>query len=132
MDKIRHRKGKNKNFYMIDNSIHKLGLKPMEFMVYCTLMKYANKAGEAFPGYTTIARDCGASRPSVINAVKGLCKIGIIEIEKRSNKSNLYTVYDADDIYYAKKESYPHADSEDMDPEELKVLLFEARKKLEG
>lgn len=58
----------------------KSDLAPIEKLVYLYLRKYMNEeTKEAFPSQSTIAKDSGLSKPTIIKAINGLIKAGYIE-----------------------------------------------------
>lgn len=88
-------------FYKIDNSIlrdygPKIG--PYGIAIYNVLAMYANSdGGGIWPAYQTIADQIGASRPTVIKAMKTLCDVGLVIKQERMRKeggtgSNLYVI----------------------------------------
>ena len=88
---------KNGNFFMLSNSIFKQGLKPMEFIVYCCLVKHSDKNGICFPSRRLIAEECCIDKKTVDAAILNLEKTGLVKKKTRrrqngSNTSNAYTV----------------------------------------
>jgi len=72
-------------FVIVPNWVAEL-LKPTELATYVALGKYAdNKTKECWPSLNTIAKDLGKSKTSVIAAIKGLEKKGVVKIDKRQN-----------------------------------------------
>jgi len=81
-----------------------MDLGPIELLVYINLLRYAdNTTREAFPGQQRIAVDCGIGRQRVNEAIRALVATGLVEKQQRfdksgSQKSNLYIVYDANEV----------------------------------
>ena len=51
------------NFFMVDNTVFYVGLKPRDIAVYCFLCRMENREkGYAFPTRRHIARACGISK----------------------------------------------------------------------
>jgi hypothetical protein len=89
-------------FTMIANGVienDKIGKEAL--LVYVVLCYHADRAGRAFPSYTTIAREARISRRSAINAVSALVVAGILEKEcinrpgTEAHQSNVYTIKDS-------------------------------------
>lgn len=88
----------HKNFFIVDNYIFELGLKPIPFTVYCCLIKHRDeRSGSCFPSRKKIAVLCSISLQSVDNALKELEVIGLIQKQERyrsngSRTSNCYYI----------------------------------------
>ena len=92
------------NFYIVDNEVidDYAELIPENrradaLAVYCVLARHADAGGRAWPGTAYIGRKIGRSRPTVIDAVKELGKLGLVGKEERPNTSggqatNVYTL----------------------------------------
>lgn len=59
----------------------KIGAIPLA--VYAVLSEHANKSGECWPSYDTIAKMIALSRPTVIKAIKTLAAAGLVEVIRR-------------------------------------------------
>ena len=98
------KRGSKRNFFMVDNALFEMDLGPMEQLVYICLLRYAdNTTREAFPGQQRIANDCNLGRQRVNEAIRALGEAGLVEKHQRyetpgSQKSNLYIVYDANEV----------------------------------
>lgn len=98
------KRGSKRNFFMVDNSIFEMNLGPIEQLVYICLLRYAdNTTREAFPGQQRIANDCNLGRQRINEAIRVLVEAGLVEKQHRyditgSQKSNLYIVYDANEV----------------------------------
>lgn len=74
------------------------GLRPSEKFVLVVLSNYTSKKSKkSWPSFATLAKLTGLSRGTVIRCVSGLCKKGLLEVEKRqrengSSSSNAYKV----------------------------------------
>jgi hypothetical protein len=78
------------NFYIVDNEviddyIEEIpeGRRADALAVYSVLARHANEQGVAWPGTAYIGRKIGRSRPTVIDAVKELGKLGLVGKEER-------------------------------------------------
>jgi predicted transcriptional regulator len=99
-------RGSKRNFFMVDNGVfdERLNLEPLDKLVYICLLRYAdNTSREAFPAMQRIADDIGITRQRVNTAIKILEQRGLIKKKKRfdktgGKKSNLYIVYDANEV----------------------------------
>jgi predicted transcriptional regulator len=99
-------RGSKRNFFMVDNGVfdERLNLEPLDKLVYIALLRYAdNNSREAFPAMQRIADDIGITRQRVNTAIKILEQRGLIKKKKRfdktgGKKSNLYIVYDANEV----------------------------------
>ena len=100
--------GSRRNFFIVDNGIfdERLGLEPLDKLVYICLLRYANnRSKEAYPGQETIAKNVGIQRNRVIKAIKTLEAKGLIKKQPRfdktgGQKSNNYIVYDANEVIH--------------------------------
>ncbi len=85
-------------YFQIPNAVFDVGMDKHELLVYFYLARCGNRGTRAFPSYQTIAKKCGVSRRTVINAVNRLKQKGIIHIQHRYNVdrkqyySNVYIV----------------------------------------
>lgn len=101
-------RGSRRNFFMVDNGVFdkRLNLGPMEKLVYICLLRYAdNNSREAFPGQAKIGQDIGITRQRVNAAINVLAERGLIKVKKQfdktgGQKSNLYIVYDANEVIH--------------------------------
>lgn len=85
-----------KGFTLIPNYIlHTDGLSAYSKLVYAMLLSYAwGNKNSSFPGQETLAKDCGISRRSVINAIQELERQGFITVMRRGQgKTNLYILH---------------------------------------
>ncbi len=102
------RRGSKRNFFMVDNAIFDEGLQieALDKLVYICLLRYAdNSSKECFPGQQRIADDIGISKRRVTTAIERLLQIGLIHKTERydnkgSQKSNLYIVFDANEVIH--------------------------------
>ncbi len=100
------RLGNKRNFFIVDNGVFdkRLNLEPLDKLIYICLLRYAdNNTREAFPGQQKIAEDVGISRQRVNTGIAILAEKGLIAVKQRfdktgSQKSNLYVVYDANEV----------------------------------
>lgn len=100
------RKGSRRNFFIVDNGIfdERLELGAIDKLIYICLLRYAdNNSREAFPGMERIANDIGIKRNRVNTGIKILETKKLIEKQRRfdktgSQKSNLYIVFDANEV----------------------------------
>jgi predicted transcriptional regulator len=92
------------NFFILDNEVidDYIELIPEHrradaLAVYSVLARHANEHGVAWPGVAYIGRKIGRSRPTVIDAVKELGKLGLVGKEERADTpggqaTNIYTL----------------------------------------
>ncbi len=95
-------------------------LTPIEKLTYIVLCKYANKTGEAWPFYNTIADGVGCSRRAAITAVARLVEVGLVEkiaqyTQSGDQTSNRYIVYHPEQL--RKKNGKPSANEGSYSPE---------------
>ena len=84
-------------FLRVDNDLYdRFGaqLGPYGLAVYMALCRYANRSDECWPAYATIARGTGISRRKVIYEIAKLERLGVIEIQRNRDKSNLFVLLD--------------------------------------
>ncbi|MGE3804683.1 MAG: helix-turn-helix domain-containing protein [Gemmataceae bacterium] len=62
--------------------------------VYLCLAHHADKSGLSWPSYATIAKEVGGDRSVVIAAVQRLREAGLIDVQERPHKTNLYRILD--------------------------------------
>ena len=69
------------NFFMVDNTVFYVGLKPRDIAVYCFLCRMENREkGYAYPTRRQIAYACGISKVETVDlALKELVRRGFIE-----------------------------------------------------
>ena len=69
------------NFFMVDNTVFYVGLKPRDIAVYCFLCRMENREkGYAYPTRRQIAYACGISKVETVDlALKELVHRGFIE-----------------------------------------------------
>ena len=67
---------------------------PKDLLIYACIRRYMNKDNkEAFPSLETIAKDSGASRPTVSKSIKLLEKYNYLKcIKKPGKKNNFYEI----------------------------------------
>ena len=71
---------KAKNFFMVSDRIFSLGLKPRDFVVYCSLLKHRDRKKQTcFPSRKTIANECRMDRKTVDSAIKALESKGLVK-----------------------------------------------------
>jgi predicted transcriptional regulator len=101
-------RGSKRNFTMFDNALFDewdyFDLDTYDIVVYFCLLRYAdNNTRQAFPGYPHIAKVTRMSERRVATSIKHLSEQGLIDVKQRYDKtggqtSNLYTVYDANEV----------------------------------
>lgn len=83
-------------FFCIDNSFFKQyssTMGPYGYMVYSSLLSYADETGECFPKQSTIAKATGISERKVRDSLLHLENEGFIRSEYRGNgRSNVYYI----------------------------------------
>ena len=91
------------NFFMVDNTVFYVGLKPRDIAVYCFLCRMENREkGYAFPTRRHIARACGISTVETVDlALKELVRRGFIEkthsySEEHGYEANHYKIIKID------------------------------------
>lgn len=99
--------------------------KPIDKMVYITLLKFAFNKGHAFPSIKTISVMQNVSENTVRTSIKRLEKMNLVSVEKRTdekkgNLSNLYYIYDLSyeysmEHYKKQQEELEKAKSETID-----------------
>jgi hypothetical protein len=62
------------------------------FRIFCILRTFANAAGECWPGEITLAGIVGCSVRHVGRAIRTLSKAGWIQVKRRQQQPNLYTI----------------------------------------
>lgn len=86
---------RNPDFYWIEHELFRSSpdgstwaslLQPDGIAVYSCIVSHTNKAGQSYPSYSTIARECGVSRRNVIRYVKRLSDMGFITLKGQSAK----------------------------------------------
>lgn len=85
------------HYFQTPNAIFEVDLTIHQKMVYIYLCRRNNQGGDAYPGYSRIARDCGISKRQAQYAVKVLESKGYIKVERRRKSekmhdTNLYQV----------------------------------------
>lgn len=74
---------KRGNYFIMDNNIFSLKLKPGEFVVYVYLQRRANiKTGQCWLSYQTIAHETNMSKNSVARHVAALEERGLVMTER--------------------------------------------------
>jgi hypothetical protein len=94
---------RRKGFFTLDNELlDRFGadLGPYGLAVYVALARFANREGECWPSFTTIAQRTGMSRRQVIRETAKLAARGLIAVEAKTDqatgehKANLYILLD--------------------------------------
>lgn len=85
-----------------DSFIEREDLTSSEKLAYIALCRYADKAGECWPSYATIAKCMSASRRTAMRAVQSLVDKGLVAYQEQKDASgdptsNLYTINDAEE-----------------------------------
>lgn len=129
-DKLRYQK-KNP-FVIITHDFIKCDLLTWnEKDIYIILLMYANNEKKCFPSIATLCNVSGKANKTVIKALKGLEEKKLLKSESRITKngqtSNLYTLYDFEDIWKAKDIKQV---TEIIDMEEKRKQLYELAKEL--
>ncbi len=100
-------RGSRRNFFIVFNAIfdewEHFELDTYDIAVYFCLLRYSdNNTRKAFPGQTHIAKVTRMSERRVRTSIKNLKGQGLIDVkpryEKKGQISNLYTVYDANEV----------------------------------
>jgi len=84
-------------FLRVDNDLYdRYGaeLGPYGLAVYMALCRYANVASECWPSYATIAQGTGMSRRKVIYEIRKLEDLGVIEVQRNRDTSNVFVLLD--------------------------------------
>ena len=91
------------NFFMVDNTVFYVGLKPRDIAVYCFLCRMENREkGYAYPTRRQIAYACGISKVETVDlALKELVRRGFIEkthsySEEHGYEANHYKIIKID------------------------------------
>ena len=91
------------HFFMVDNTVFYVGLKPRDIAVYCFLCRMENREkGYAFPTRRQIAYACGISKVETVDlALKELVRRGFIEkthsySEEHGYEANHYKIIKID------------------------------------
>jgi len=103
-------RGSRRNFFIVFNAIfdewEHFDLDTYDIAVYFCLLRYSdNDTRKAFPGQTHISKVTRMSLRRVKTSIKNLQGQGLIDITPRYEKqgaqtSNLYTVYDANEVIH--------------------------------
>ena len=82
-------------YFQAPNNVFELDLSAKEKLVLIYLVRCANQGSEAFPSYSTIARNCTISRSSALRAIRKLEAAGLVTVERRpkGNKDNYSNIY---------------------------------------
>jgi len=101
----------NVPYFQVPNAVFELDLKYYEKLVYMYLCRCGNHGGTAFPSYLQIAKKCGISKRTAINAVRTLENEGLIIKQKRQKTNGEHTsnVYEVVTPSIYKGGSAPHA-----------------------
>lgn len=93
------RTGRIKNGYgIIQRDIMTCDISIYSKAVYCLLVSYAGEKDYCFPSLKTMCSDLKISKPTIINALKELISVSLIEADKRKtaqgeNVTNIYYPY---------------------------------------
>ncbi len=103
-------RGSRRNFFIVFNAIfdewEHFDIDTYDIAVYFCLLRYSdNDTRKAFPGQTHIAKVTRMSVRRVKTSIKNLKEQSLIDItpryeEKGAQTSNLYTVYDANEVIH--------------------------------
>jgi hypothetical protein len=58
--------------------------------VYAALAMHANRAGECWPSFATLATLTNCSRRTIIRVIRELANLGLVEIRRNANRPNTY------------------------------------------
>ncbi|MCI0184251.1 helix-turn-helix domain-containing protein [Sulfoacidibacillus ferrooxidans] len=92
------KKGWNKGYFTVPNTIFSAEISGYAKSAFFALCRYADIEGQAYPSYSTLAKDIGFSRTKTIEAIQELEEKGLlikknrINTRKREYHSNLYTL----------------------------------------
>jgi hypothetical protein len=75
---------------IIDEYLPKIGV--TAFAVYACIVRHSDRAGNAFPSYTTLQKELGCGRAQVAAAIKKIVDAGLVTITTGARSSNLYHV----------------------------------------
>jgi predicted DNA-binding transcriptional regulator len=109
-DKLGIADDRRPGWFWMDNSILKSygrKLKPVNFMIYATLVMYANRARTAWPSYAKMVELTGLSRRSVINAINELENLGLIRRIQSDTRGNIYAINDPAELVHHMHQQAP-------------------------
>lgn len=127
------KKSNQEPFVMVYNyMIESEKLTDSEFMLYLTLLKYADSKKKCFPSIKKLADGLGKKQRQIINLLQNLQTKGFLSIEHRvSNKgkiqSNLYTIFTDKSLFMNKKEKGLTTDTDqstEISPENSNKLII--------
>jgi hypothetical protein len=112
-------------FFMIFKDIfdqYGARLGPYGWAVYSALHRFAGETGECFPSYRTIALRTGMTRRQVIKEVAKIEAFGLLEIERRFEQSNVYTLLEPGEYGSPPTSEYGSPGSEQDSPLKKNLL----------
>lgn len=82
---------RNRNWFWIENElIDRRDLSAMEKFLYMTLARFADGENKCFPSLELLSEIMGKDKRTIMRYIKKLIEKGLIEKQKRFNKSNIY------------------------------------------
>ena len=91
-------KKKNKNFTMVPNEIPYILGNPRLSGMYLFLKTFEGKNGLVFPSLSYIARVQHISKRTAIRMINALEEKGVLKVERRKGKSNIYRFVDSSEL----------------------------------
>lgn len=89
---------KRKGMFLVDNAVlngYGKGLGATGIAFYVTLCRYANNQSQkCFPSITTIARETGMDRKTIIAAANKAVGLGLIKKDVKTGRATIYTLLD--------------------------------------
>ena len=79
------------NYFRVPNSVFDLGLSASELIVLIYLYRCQNNKSDAFPSYSTIAKQCNIDRRTAIRVINSLIDTGLIR-KKLIGRVNHYRI----------------------------------------
>lgn len=105
-DKIKRAKQRPPFILLTHDFVRSRILNWNEKSIFMILQTYADSKSQCFPSISTLCKISGKSKNTVLKALKGLEDLKLLTNERRTTKngktSNLYTLYDYDEIWTAK------------------------------
>lgn len=96
-------------------------LQKYEILIYVCIRRYMNKDTMlAFPSMTTIAKDSGCSKPTILKTIKEIVRKGYLQVTPRQNKS---TVFKFNNERTFEPFSYKFLDNENLTKSEKLQIL---------
>lgn len=97
------------------------GLTSVDPFVYACIKRYMNgKTHQSFPSMSTLTKDSGLTKPTLIKAVERLEKAGYISVKREFGKSSVYTF---NEIKKFEIFSYEFIDNDSLTPKEKAYLV---------